>query len=113
MGREREREGLIKSFSIGSSLPKSAAQSRHHRCAAVQFARGNTGDGHGGFDGMAARLQSLLEEGEKRRTSADARGHYQVDEEQKPMNFTQTFQLMPEGGSYFIFNDLFKLVYPA
>jgi Nuclear transport factor 2 (NTF2) domain len=41
------------------------------------------------------------------------RGYYQVDEEQKAMNFTQTFQLMPEGGSYFVFNDIFKLVYPA
>lgn len=37
----------------------------------------------------------------------------QIDEEQKPMNYTQTFQLMPEGGSFFVFNDIFKLVYPA
>jgi Nuclear transport factor 2 (NTF2) domain len=44
---------------------------------------------------------------------ADNAGHGQVDEEQKPMNFTQTFQLMPESGSYFVFNDIFKLVYPA
>ncbi|KAI9832895.1 MAG: Nuclear transport factor 2 [Sarea resinae] len=37
-----------------------------------------------------------------------------VDEEQKPMSYTQTFQLLPDGqGSYFVFNDVFRLVYPA
>jgi hypothetical protein len=35
----------------------------------------------------------------------------QVDEEERPMNYTQTFQLMPEGGSYYVHNDIFKLVY--
>ncbi|KAK3167443.1 Nuclear transport factor 2 [Lepraria neglecta] len=35
-----------------------------------------------------------------------------VDEEQRPMNYTQIFQLMPDGaGSYFVFNDIFKLIY--
>ncbi|EAU35025.1 nuclear transport factor 2 [Aspergillus terreus NIH2624] len=35
-----------------------------------------------------------------------------VDEEQKPMNYTQSFQLLPDGqGSYFVFNDIFRLVY--
>jgi len=35
-----------------------------------------------------------------------------VDEEQRPMNYSQAFQLMPDGaGSYFIFNDVFKLVF--
>ncbi|CAD6446671.1 edd439cc-fd5b-4616-b043-2da89aa142d0 [Sclerotinia trifoliorum] len=35
-----------------------------------------------------------------------------VDEEQRPMNYSQAFQLMPDGaGSYFIFNDIFKLVF--
>ncbi|KAE8146548.1 hypothetical protein BDV25DRAFT_162280 [Aspergillus avenaceus] len=34
-----------------------------------------------------------------------------VDEEQKPMNYTQTFQLLPDQGSYFVFNDVFRLVY--
>ena len=30
------------------------------------------------------------------------------------MSYTQTFQLLPDGsGSYFIFNDVFRLVYPA
>ncbi|KAL2868289.1 nuclear transport factor 2 family protein [Aspergillus lucknowensis] len=37
-----------------------------------------------------------------------------VDEEQKPMNYTQTFQLLPDGaGSYFVFNDIFRLIYNA
>ncbi|RDW88910.1 nuclear transport factor 2 [Coleophoma cylindrospora] len=35
-----------------------------------------------------------------------------VDEEQRPMNYSQTFQLLPDGaGSYYIFNDIFKLVF--
>jgi len=35
-----------------------------------------------------------------------------VDEEQRPMNYSQTFQLLPDGsGSYYVFNDLFKLVF--
>ncbi|KAL5002332.1 nuclear transport factor 2 [Aspergillus recurvatus] len=37
-----------------------------------------------------------------------------VDEEKNPMNYTQTFQLMPDGsGSYFVFNDVFRLIYNA
>ncbi|BCR85559.1 nuclear transport factor 2 family protein [Aspergillus chevalieri] len=37
-----------------------------------------------------------------------------IDEEQRPMNYTQTFQLQPDGqGSYFVFNDIFRLVYGA
>ena len=28
------------------------------------------------------------------------------------MNYTQVFQLLPNGaGSYFVFNDMFKLIY--
>ncbi|PGG98822.1 nuclear transport factor 2 [Polytolypa hystricis UAMH7299] len=35
-----------------------------------------------------------------------------VDNEERPMNYTQTFQLMPDGsGSYFVYNDIFKLIY--
>ncbi|KAL8691996.1 MAG: hypothetical protein Q9218_002888 [Villophora microphyllina] len=35
-----------------------------------------------------------------------------VDEEERPMNYTQVFQLQPDGqGSYFVFNDMFKLIY--
>ncbi|KAI1069754.1 hypothetical protein LB507_008272 [Fusarium sp. FIESC RH6] len=34
-----------------------------------------------------------------------------VDEEQNPMNFSQTFQLhRDDQGQYFVYNDLFKLV---
>jgi len=37
-----------------------------------------------------------------------------VDEEQKPMSYSQVFQLLPDGsGSYYVFNDIFRLVYPA
>ncbi|KAL8931846.1 MAG: hypothetical protein Q9211_006693 [Gyalolechia sp. 1 TL-2023] len=36
----------------------------------------------------------------------------QVDEEERTMNYTQVFQLLPDGaGSYFVFNDMFKLIY--
>ncbi|KAJ2897923.1 Nuclear transport factor 2 [Zalerion maritima] len=39
-------------------------------------------------------------------------GQLLVDEEQNPMNYTQTFQLFPDDkGSFFIYNDVFKLVY--
>ncbi|KAF4441692.1 nuclear transport factor 2 [Fusarium austroafricanum] len=39
-------------------------------------------------------------------------GRLLVDEEQNPMNFTQSFQLSRDAsGQYFVFNDLFKLVY--
>jgi hypothetical protein len=36
----------------------------------------------------------------------------QVDAEQNPMKYTQCFQLLPDGqGSYYVFNDVFRLVY--
>ncbi|POR32879.1 Nuclear transport factor 2, partial [Tolypocladium paradoxum] len=39
-------------------------------------------------------------------------GQLLVDEEQRPMNYTQAFQLARDpSGQYFVFNDLFKLVY--
>ena len=34
----------------------------------------------------------------------------QVDDEQRPLNYTQTFQLLQEGGSYYVFNDVFRLL---
>ncbi|EFE40737.1 hypothetical protein TRV_04510 [Trichophyton verrucosum HKI 0517] len=39
--------------------------------------------------------------------------HYsRVDDSPAPMNYSQTFQLLPDGaGSYFVFNDVFRLVY--
>ncbi|KAJ5808259.1 hypothetical protein N7474_009528 [Penicillium riverlandense] len=37
-----------------------------------------------------------------------------IDEEQKPMNYTQCFKLSPDGsGSYFVMNDVFRLIYAA
>ncbi|OAA79348.1 nuclear transport factor 2 [Akanthomyces lecanii RCEF 1005] len=40
-------------------------------------------------------------------------GQLLVDEEQRPMNYTQAFQLARDAanGQYFVFNDVFKLVY--
>ncbi|KAL2759495.1 hypothetical protein ACRALDRAFT_1039341 [Sodiomyces alcalophilus JCM 7366] len=39
-------------------------------------------------------------------------GQLLVDEEQRPMNFSQAFQLMRDpSGNYFVFNDIFKLVF--
>ncbi|PHH70481.1 hypothetical protein CDD82_7087 [Ophiocordyceps australis] len=39
-------------------------------------------------------------------------GQLLVDEEQRPMNYTQTFQLLRDpNNQYFVFNDIFKLVY--
>jgi hypothetical protein len=34
-----------------------------------------------------------------------------VDDESNPMQFTQTFQLIPDGGSYYVYNDVFRLNY--
>ncbi|UNI22688.1 Nuclear transport factor 2 [Purpureocillium takamizusanense] len=39
-------------------------------------------------------------------------GQLLVDEEQRPMNYTQAFQLARDpSGQYFVFNDVFKLVF--
>jgi len=40
-------------------------------------------------------------------------GALMVDDQPQPMNYTQVFLLLPEGGSYFVQNDIFRLVYPA
>ncbi|RKF71812.1 Nuclear transport factor 2 [Golovinomyces cichoracearum] len=40
------------------------------------------------------------------------RGHMQVDEEDKTMSYSQTFQLKPcSPGPYYVFNDIFRLVF--
>ncbi|EEQ83839.1 Nuclear transport factor 2 [Blastomyces dermatitidis] len=40
-------------------------------------------------------------------------GALMVDAETKPMNYSQLFHLRPDGtGSYYVFNDVFRLVYP-
>lgn len=36
-----------------------------------------------------------------------------VDDQAQPMNFVQTFTLAPENNSYYVYNDVFRLVYPA
>ncbi|WRT65488.1 uncharacterized protein IL334_002431 [Kwoniella shivajii] len=36
-------------------------------------------------------------------------GQLLVDDGTNPLQFTQVFHLMPEGGSYFVFNDVFRL----
>jgi hypothetical protein len=36
-----------------------------------------------------------------------------VEEEKRPMSYAQTFQLKPNAGSYYVYNDIFRLVYPA
>jgi len=36
-----------------------------------------------------------------------------IDDSQHPQSFAQTFHLVPAAGSYYVLNDIFKLVYPA
>lgn len=38
-------------------------------------------------------------------------GQLLVDEEQKPLFYAQTFQLMQENGSWYVHNDIFRLIY--
>ncbi|KAK5224601.1 Nuclear transport factor 2 [Exophiala xenobiotica] len=40
-------------------------------------------------------------------------GALMVDDQQQPMSYVQTFNLLSEGGSYYVFNDVFRLVYAA
>ncbi|KAJ7084280.1 hypothetical protein B0H15DRAFT_848496 [Mycena belliarum] len=34
-----------------------------------------------------------------------------VDDSPNPLQFSQTFHLIPDGGSYYVFNDIFRLNY--
>jgi len=34
-----------------------------------------------------------------------------IDDSENPLNFSQVFQLLPEGDSYYVFNDIFRLNY--
>ncbi|KAL1744211.1 hypothetical protein HDZ31DRAFT_39204 [Schizophyllum fasciatum] len=34
-----------------------------------------------------------------------------VDDNQNPLQFSQVFQLVPEGNTYYVFNDIFRLNY--
>ncbi|BGP13765.1 hypothetical protein JCM10213_006403 [Rhodosporidiobolus nylandii] len=38
-------------------------------------------------------------------------GQLITGDESNPLNFSQTFHLIPENGSYYVFNDCFRLVY--
>lgn len=38
-------------------------------------------------------------------------GELLIDEEQNPQRYSQVFHLMPESGSYFVLNDIFRLNY--
>ncbi|CAO3590568.1 unnamed protein product [Absidia cylindrospora] len=38
-------------------------------------------------------------------------GQLLIDEEQNPQLFSQNFLLLPEGGNYYVFNDMFRLIY--
>lgn len=38
-------------------------------------------------------------------------GELLVDEEQNPQRYSQVFHLLPEGNTYYVFNDIFRLNY--
>ncbi|KAK5060035.1 Nuclear transport factor 2 [Exophiala bonariae] len=40
-------------------------------------------------------------------------GALMVDDQPQPMSYVQTFQLVQAEGSFFVQNDVFRLVYPA
>jgi hypothetical protein len=35
----------------------------------------------------------------------------QVDDEQKPLNYSQVFTLLQDNGNWYVYNDIFKLVF--
>ncbi|KAJ9602875.1 Nuclear transport factor 2 [Cladophialophora chaetospira] len=59
---------------------------------------------------IAAQGLTLWAFSERDLTACDS---LQVDDQQHPMSYVQTFSLQPESGSYFVFNDVFRLVYAA
>jgi hypothetical protein len=40
-------------------------------------------------------------------------GNLRVDNEENLMRYSQVFHLVPEGNSYYVFNDIFRLNYSA
>lgn len=38
-------------------------------------------------------------------------GELLIDEEQNPQRYSQVFHLIPENGSYYVLNDIFRLNY--
>ncbi|KAF2500758.1 nuclear transport factor 2 [Lophium mytilinum] len=80
-----------------------------------------------GVDAILEKLQSLPFTSVQHRTDTlDAQpssedggilvlvtGALLVEGSERPMSFTQTFQLRPDAGTFYVFNDVFRLVYPA
>ncbi|UZJ55509.1 hypothetical protein CBS101457_004829 [Exobasidium rhododendri] len=61
------------------------------------------------------RVQHKVETRDAQPTGADGTslcvmvtGALIVDDSPQPMRFSQTFTLIPEGGSYYVFNDVFR-----
>jgi hypothetical protein len=61
----------------------------------------------------AATLQCTVRVISIHGTHANGTVGSKVDDQPQPMNYTQIFQLLPEAGTYFVQNDMFRLVYPA
>ncbi|KAF8418637.1 nuclear envelope protein [Terfezia claveryi] len=40
-------------------------------------------------------------------------GHLAIEDSKHPQGFSQCFHLIPDGGTYYVLNDIFKLTYPA
>ncbi|KAI9864436.1 MAG: Nuclear transport factor 2 [Vezdaea acicularis] len=38
-------------------------------------------------------------------------GEMGVDDGEHPMRYSQVFQLVPDGGSYYVLNDVFRIIY--
>lgn len=74
------------------TIPESSTPSGHHWCATRKYRGRNISYGHRRSDGQASQGRDGHE--------ADVS---QVDDQAQPMNYVQTFTLMPENGSYFIF----------
>lgn len=120
--------GIVEKLSVGSGLVniwdrvanfpllviairEGEAPGFNSRCPTIWRHWRNSDFGHRRTLGMFKILISLLPGGDYTATRANA-SFVQVDEEQRAMNYSQTFQLLPDGqGSYFIFNDIFKLVF--
>ncbi|KAF1947722.1 putative nuclear transport factor 2 [Clathrospora elynae] len=79
-----------------------------------------------GAEAIVEKLQSLpFQQIQHRTDTIDAQpsgedgilvlvtGALLVGGEDKPMSFTQAFQLKSEASGFFVFNDVFRIVYPA
>ncbi|KAL9619428.1 MAG: hypothetical protein Q9160_005939 [Pyrenula sp. 1 TL-2023] len=65
------------------------------------------------FQKVAHRVDSLDAQpaGENGTIVVMVTGALLVDDEQRPMSYAQMFHLLPEGGTMFVLNDIFRLVY--